>query len=380
MTSPMPTEPHHRRISRELRAEIAAGSYPPHARLPSETQLVERYGVSRPTVARALRDLQEQGLIERRGGSGTFLRPASSLPESPHAGNLRQFGLLIPGLGATDIFDPICAELATLARVRESTLLWGDGTRPQGSATARVAQADALCEQFVRRRIDGVFFAPFEHLEDRERINRRLVERLREAGIAVILLDRDLAPFPARSDFDLVGIDNFVGGYLPAEHLLKLGCLRPAFLAPPRSAPTVDLRCAGAREAIRATGRPVPPEFVVDGAPDDPETVRKLRAEGVDGVLCSNDRTAALLLQTLARAGLKVPRDMRVIGFDDASFAPLLSVPLTTVRQPCRDLAAVAFRAMWDRVLDPGLPSRQHLLPVQLVVRESCGTYLPRPG
>ena len=68
------SKPKHTRISRELLAEIASGKYAPSGRLPSEAQLVDRFGVSRPTVSRALRDLQECGLVERRVGSGSFVR------------------------------------------------------------------------------------------------------------------------------------------------------------------------------------------------------------------------------------------------------------------------------------------------------------------
>ena len=110
----MATEPKHRAISKELRSDISQGRYRQTGRLPSEAQLVERFGVSRPTVARALRNLQEAGLIERRAGAGTFVR--SDAPQGSAAGT-RQLGLLIPGLGTTEIFEVICGELASLARV-----------------------------------------------------------------------------------------------------------------------------------------------------------------------------------------------------------------------------------------------------------------------
>ena len=64
----------HRDVSQQLLAEIAKGKYAQTGRLPTEMQLVKRFQVSRPTIARALRDLQAEGLIERRAGSGTFLR------------------------------------------------------------------------------------------------------------------------------------------------------------------------------------------------------------------------------------------------------------------------------------------------------------------
>ena len=73
----MAQKPKHREISSQLRADIAAGRFSAHQRLPSEPQLVRQFGVSRPTIGRALLDLQAEGLIERRAGSGTYLRPAA---------------------------------------------------------------------------------------------------------------------------------------------------------------------------------------------------------------------------------------------------------------------------------------------------------------
>jgi LacI family transcriptional regulator len=371
----MASEPKHRQISRQILAEIAAGKYVPSGRLPSEAQLVERFGVSRPTVARALRDLQEQGLVERRVGSGSYVRsPASAAPGVAQ----RQFGLLIPGLGTTEIFEVICGELAGLARVHDYGLLWGGSTPPRQPEDSSLEAAEELCEQFIQRRVDGVFFAPLEYTPHKEEANRRLAERLRQAGIAVVLLDRDLKAFPARSDFDLVGIDNFAGGYLLAEHLLKLGCRRLTFVAPPLSAPTVGARIAGAREAILDHHLAIPPDFVRLREPDDPHLARDLTTgRRADALVCASDRVAALLMRSLGQAGVRVPHDVRVVGFDDVRYATLLSVPLTTIHQPCREIAVTAFRALLDRVADPALPPRSFVLSARLVVRESCGAYLP---
>ncbi len=371
----MAGEPKHREISRQLRSEISQGRYGPRGRLPSEAQLMDRFQVSRPTVARALRDLQEAGLIERRAGAGTFVR--SDAPDGAMAGT-RQLGLLIPGLGSTEIFEVICGELASLARVRDYNLLWGGSTHPRLNADASVDDAQEVCRRFIDRKVAGVFFAPFEHIERKEEVNRGLAENLRQAGIAVTLLDRDLGGFPSRSEFDLVGIDNFAGGYVLAEHLLKLRCRRIVFVARPLSAPTINARAAGAREALTARGLPIPPDFVRTGEPHDAAFVASLGAgRDVDAIICANDYTAALLMRTLERINVPVPNTVRLVGFDDVKYATLLSVPLTTIHQPCREIAATAMQAMLERIVAPTLPPRHLALTPRLVVRESCGAYLP---
>ena len=255
-------------------------------------------------------------------------------------------------------------------------MLWGGG-RASPNRPIDTHDADALCDQFIRSQVAGVFFAPFEHTDRREEVNRGLVEKLHRAGLAVVLLDRDLGAFPTRSGFDLVGVDNFAGGYQLASHLLKLGCRNLAFAVRPQSASTVNARIAGAREAILDRGLSVPSAFVREGAPDDPKFARALAGKGkVDAVLCANDHVAALLLRSLEREKIRVPEDMRMVGFDDVRYATLLSVPLTTMHQPCREIALVALRTMLDRIADPSMPPRGLTVTPSLVVRESCGAYL----
>jgi len=81
----------------------------------------------------------------------------------------------------------------------------------------------------------------------------------------------------------------------------------------------------------------------------------------------------------LNRLGVRVPKDLRLVGFDNVPFAGLLTIPLTTVEQPCRDIAIVAFNALRERLADPTLPPRNLMVTPRLVVRESCGAYLQSP-
>ncbi len=362
----------HQEIYRELLAEILAGKYDKADRLPSEAQLVKRFGVSRPTVARALQDLVSESIIERRAGSGTYL----SGDRKPSPG-IRQLGMIVPGLGEIEIFDVICGELASLARVSDLGMHWGGSTRPRAEVSMGINEAMELCSRYIDTNVSGVFFAPFEHTTDNEAANRRITERLSHAGIPVVLLDRDICPFPQRSEFDLVGIDNFAGGYRLADHLIKLGAKRLAFVTRPFSATTVHARMAGASAAMQAHGISVARDFLHAGDCADVKFVRRLAAgKLLDGVICTNDQTAAQLLQTLSRLPIKTPQDLRVVGFDDVRFATLLSVPLTTIQQPCRDIALTAFNAMRERLGNPTLPPRSLLLSPRLIVRESCGAYL----
>ena len=371
----MPDESKYREVSRQLREAIATGRYREGSRLPSEPQLARQHGVSRPTISRAMLDLQGDGLVERRRGSGTYVRSAS-----PDSIGTRLLGLLVPGRhGPGEIFEVICGELASLARTAEYSVLWGSSHLPTNETDASLSHAEEICQQFVDRKVSGVFFAPYELVPQQRVTNRRLAESLRQAGIPVVLLDCDFAPFPNRSSFDLAGIDNVAAGFIVADHLLKLGCRRITFVARPLSASTVDARIVGARDAmVRHKVEPTP-NWVRIGDPSDVKFVRSLVAgRQSDAFICANDNTAANLLRSLESHGLRVPRDVRVVGFDDIKYATLVSVPLTTMHLPCSDIAKAAFTAMQLRISEPTRPAMTYNLMPTLVVRESCGAYLPR--
>lgn len=360
----------HSEISTQLRAEIAAGRYA-SGRLPSEVQLVKRFGVSRPTVARALRDLQAAGLLVRRAGSGTYVKEQA--PPGPPA---RQLALMIPTFRSTEIFELICSELAGLARAQDYTLVWGGAAGRGDEGDETEAHALELCEQLIERRVAGVLFAPFELSRQGEATNRAIAARFREAGVPVVLLDRDLGPFPTRGDFDLVGIDNVAAGYLIGEHLLKLGCRRLVFLRRAGAATTVDARVTGVREALARRDLPLSTECLAVSEPEDARIVGELlQKRSPDAIVCESDLMAAQLLRGLDRNAVRVPQDVRVVGFDDAKYATLVSVPLTTIHQPCRDIAITAFHALLERIADPTLPARNLLLNPRLVLRDSCGAH-----
>ena len=384
----MPQESKHHLIYQALASDIGAGKYRDTGKLPSEAQLVARFKVSRPTVIRALRDLQTDGLVTRRVGAGTFLNnlpsrslPSQSLPSQPLPNQALELGLLIPGVRrAGEIFEVIAAELARLARSAGYMFWWTGGSTEDLDPVATLANAEKICDQFIQRKVAGVFFASFEHMAQCEAANIRLVNRLREAGITVVLLDRDMCPFPLRTDLDLVGIDNFQGGYILAKHLIKLGCQRLGFVAVPFSAPTVKSRLAGVREAMLEAGLEMAHDFFQVGNPEDPKFARLVAAGRLkDAIICGNDYTAAVFIRSLHNIGVNVPRALRVVGFDDVHYATLVSPPLTTMHQPCREIATLAFKSMLNRISDPtNTPSTIMLTPT-LVVRESCGAYLARP-
>ncbi|HUR36159.1 MAG TPA: GntR family transcriptional regulator [Vicinamibacterales bacterium] len=364
MSDSQPSTPKYQQVYSALRRDIQSGRLSKGDRLPSEADLGKLFGASRITVGRAVRDLQAAGLVERRAGAGTFVR-------TPHGATGLSFGLLIPDLGETEIFEPICQGMMASPLAQEHALIWGS---LNGTSGSREKDAWCLCRQYIERRVSGVFFAPLEVTSGDDAINQEIAQALDAARIPLVLLDRTVVPYPQRGHHDLVGIDNRRAGFVVTEHLVQLGARRIAFVALPRSAATVDARAAGYREALYAAGITIEPELFQRIDPEDAGTVAQfVDSHHPDAIVCANDRTAARLMHTLIGLGHGVPKDIRLVGIDDAEFAGLLPVPLTTLRQPTRQLGDAALTTMLQRVARRDLPPRDILLHCELVVRKSSG-------
>lgn len=355
--------PLHRSIYEELLHEIKSGRYGPGDRLPSETVLCERFDASRITVAKAVQGLQADGLVMRRPGSGTYVQSAE-LTSS------KQFGLLIPELGSTEIFEPICQGIMRSPRAKSHALLWGH--TPAGDA-GRDSAAEDLCHQFIQQKVSGVFFAPLEYVDPDNLINQRIVTALQRASIPAVLLDRCYEPYPRRSTLDLVGIDNHRAGVILTQHLWQQGARRILFLARKRSASTMIERISGYGFALHEARAEFGPQ-VVYGDMSDPELVRSiLETYRPDAAVCGNDLTAARVMRTLVTLNVRVPEDFRLVGIDDVSYARYLPVPLTTIQQNCNEIGDIAMALMLERLRIPDRPATEVRVRFELIVRDSCG-------
>lgn len=354
-------------IREELELKIASGAYASGTRLPTEIELCKQFNAARATVARALRTLEDSGLIIRRRGSGTFVKSLDAKSKT------KKIGLLIPGIGEGEIFEPICSSIAAHATQYDFRISWNQ--LPDFPPERKTSAALMMCRQYIHEGVDGLFFEPLELVDGKDNTNDSIIQLLKDADIPVILIDSDLT-YPQRSTLDLVGIDNFRAGILIAEHLISQGCRTPLFLHRPGSAATTKARAAGFLSVLAANGLPMQ-DRIIEAEPNNPALITRLtRKMKTDGVACGNDYTAALLMRSLIGSGIQIPRDIKIVGIDNLKYAQLLSTPLTTISQPCREMGLAALELMRFRIDHPDAPPRQMLLNAPLVQRESTNNHL----
>ncbi|WP_269523461.1 GntR family transcriptional regulator [Coraliomargarita parva] len=355
------SKPLYLQIYEDLHTSIRNQSYAPGDLLPSEKTICEQYSASRPTVAKAIKMLCDAKLVHRRAGFGTQVL-------TPDLSGLSA-GLLVPEIADVEIFRPIVDSIIDTAPSFELQIAQPyELNRPQDRKAMALSQA----EQFIKKKVNGVFFAPLENIVDSEAFNLGIVERFTEKGIQVVLLDRDIHPWPQQAPFDMICIGNIEAGFTMANHLLENGCKQLAFVSPENPAMTVGHRIIGSREALIQNGFSARSLLSVVYDHEDPgKAAAKLIDSKVDGIVCANDAVAAVILRALLDLGAKIPEQIKVCGFDDVKYASLLSVPLTSYRQPCQVMGRLAVETMVNRIKHPERPPHHIALHGTLVVRQS---------
>lgn len=331
--------------------------------MPDIREVAKRAGVSLGTVSNVLnrpeivadetrlrvqRAIDEIGFV--RNGSARQLR----------AGQSQYIGLVV-----LDVANPFFTEVARGAE---------DAANAAGYAVILCNSDDSVEKEshylqvLEEQRAHGVLITPVQS-------DMSSLQRLRQRGIAVVLLDR-----PSRiKDLCSVSADDIRGGELATTHLLEQGHERIGFVNGPLSIRQCADRRRGVLRAVRAAG--LDPDQVLVEIPtpalktkDGEASVEKLlntRREPT-AVFCANDLLALGVMRGLLKQGISIPKDIALVGYDDVEFAGMLATPLTSVRQPKYELGYTAAELLLDEASNPTSHQHKHIVyQPELIVRES---------
>jgi LacI family transcriptional regulator len=232
--------------------------------------------------------------------------------------------------------------------------------------------AEHYVHRALSRRVDGLVLIGV----DRSEIDRggAEVRELASVGVPTVSFDLDIRSFGPW--FGYVTSDNEAGARLAVRHLIELGRRRIACCAGPLDTPAGAERLDGYRAELDSAELPYRDEYVAVGDFSEREGARvthrflSLR-EPPDAVFACGDLMAIGAMRVLAEAGLRVPDDVAVVGFDDVEAASIVSPALTTVRQDKDELARAAVAMVGEMLQDPASAPRHRVVPVDLVVRGS---------
>lgn len=364
------TTPLHIQLLDQLRHLILSGAWPPGSRIPSEARFQQDLGISRSTVRQALNQAEHEGLIERVPGKGTFVAQTAVWRRGTHLIGYITFDFL------TDFQRQLLRGAERAARAKGYRLLFCNSNQD-------VAEENRLLDQLLADGVRGLLIWPA--LDNNP--SRRLFSLAREGVVPIVCMDRILPGMAC----DHVSSDNYRGAYAAVSHLIELGHEHIVFLSRPilQLEPVAE-RLRGYRDALRNAGLYPYEPWLVGAADQEVATsyvlqsykqadnreiaalVRRLQEPGrPTAIFAINDLMATLAYKAALLAGLDIPEDLSLVGFDDMDIVAHFQVPLTTVAQ---DTFAMGYRAaemLIERVEGYQGPPRHELLPTQLRVRAS---------
>ena len=313
-------------------------------------------GVALSTVSRALADNPRVN-VGTRTQIQKLARDMGYVPSAIARGlaTKRTFSF---GVVVCDIVDPFQAELVRLMDMHALELGYSLILSHSGNDSRRELAAINVLRQ---KRVDAIIM-PDSSVSD------SFLSRITAEGIPVVLLNRMSYPYS-------IEIDNVGAGEMAANHLLDLGHRRIAYIGGTRTKAESDDRQSGYARALEKRGQLVNPSLVTigtgwpDGGRDCMRQFLKLEHPPT-AVFCFNDLTAFGAIGAIQSAGLRVPQDISVVGFDDITLAAILHPPLTSIAQDKEQMAKLA--VAMANALATGKPAVQRtILPGRLVVRAS---------
>ena len=352
-------------IAAQIRAHIAFlvadGELASGERLPSVRDLAAQLGVNVNTIRAAYAELERDGLVRTRHGVGTVVLDAPrALPAGVRPLGLNSVAVLIAGLNPFYLdllrgIEEVAAEQGTLvlfADARDSPLL-----------------AEQMIRRLIARGVDGIIAVSVgglgKEIEGDETGDLRLPP--------IVYVDQ-----PDRKGHVLL-FDGHAAGYTATQHLREHGHERVGIITAPRAWPTIYEVYTGYVDALEDSGLSVDPNLVAEVEAFTTENGRLGLARLLEqrdppsAVFAAGEVLAVGALQEARARELEVPAQLALCGYTDSPTATVVQPSLTMVSVPSREIGMRAMRTLADLIRGKTRRPRRTTLPVELVLRDSCG-------
>jgi LacI family transcriptional regulator len=269
----------------------------------------------------------------------------------------RSIGLIVPDL-ADSFFSVISHAVQETAR-ESGYLVWLAASNYDPSIEA------AQVEQMTHHPVDGILLVPVDS-------RHPYLKDLASGATPVVTIDRSIEV----GTTDSVEIENRAGARMAVEHLINHGCKRIVCVATNAHLRTIKGRIAGYEESLRDSKLPRAKILQLSSLIEATTTLSALFSSRnrPDALFTANNASTIWVIEALREMKIGIGKDVALVGFDDVDFYTLITPPITAIRQPASELGRMSVRLLLQRIKGHSSPSSARtVLPVSLVIRESCG-------
>jgi LacI family transcriptional regulator len=326
-------------------------------------------GVSTQTVSRVVNNKPDVSKATR----ARVLQAIKDLGYEPNllARGLASHKTFTLGLIMDDFSDPFYAQIIAAA---EAEARQHDYFFLICSAERNPSDEIKFLKIIASRQVDGILLLALPSSEEQY----QHILFLREQGLPIVSIASHLLELK----ISIVDINNVDGGYKATRCLVEGGRRRIGTITGPvQNKATLD-RTQGYQLALQEAGLPCDPDWTSYGDWSYSSgyfAMQRLLEKGInlDGLFVQNDRMAMAAMVAIRQAGLEIPADIALVGYDDTPEAAFTNPPMTTIHQPAQELGRFATRMLIDLINDPEMPVQHTLLKTELIVRGSCGISNP---
>ena len=336
----MYNEPKYIKIKKDILSMIENNEIHVGDKIPSESELTEKYNVSRHTVRKALDSLREKDILDKRQGVGTF-----------YIGEVKTTNNLI-GFISISVHDYIFSDI--MKGIDE--VLHDTGYQTMvGNSKDNIEREKEIIDNFVRKGIDGLIIEPAKSAYKENNLLK--LKKIARRGIPVVILDSDFSA----SEFSYVIVDDKKGGKIAASYFIEKGHKRIAQIYKDSHIPGKN-RLKGFKEEIKNSNIAFKEKYIKKYKFSELETPGKFYEEiqqvvnelmsdknPPTGIFCFNDQVAINVVENLIQMGFNVPGDVSVIGYDDSKFVQLNSINITSIAHPKEKAGKKAARLILDK-------------------------------
>lgn len=351
--------PKYMQLKMEIMSWIESGRLMPGDQMPSENEIAEQFGFSRQTVRQSFGELEKEGWLERIQGKGTFVSKPHGKPPAQEA---RTIGIL-----TTYISDYIFPHIVRGAEAE----LRSKGYRMVLASTDNDKEKEReSLQMMVSQPLSGLIIEPTKSAEGNPNLSYYLSLDLQKVPYLMI---NERYP---EMNCPFVKVDDEAGGYMAAEHLIRLGHRHIAGFFKMDDLQGVN-RLKGFMRAHRELQVPLLPESLIHYRTEEKSwkpfemalSALSRKENRPTAFVCYNDQLAVRLLEAVRQAGLSVPADISIVGFDDSSLATATEIKLTTLAHPKTEMGVCAARRLIAMI--EGKPVESVVYKPELIVRES---------